>query len=348
MAARIFDALPDSANFEHMLHVLEQLEAFNYRTEPEPSAEVMQAAFDVHSQFGDLCEPHLVSQERYEIIEDIAAAFNVVDYDQYTLLYDLLRPLYDQYNLDYYTLNYDLLADMVVYALSWRADGAWSTGFTTTPVDQYGGNAFLPAFFAGHQGPRAYLRLAHLHGSLRFAYTLRGDEMSRNANVELAQFDGLKQASEVRRWIQAQAIGFERSLINVSPILSGLRKTEKLNVAPYGNYFADFAGRVSSSPRLLVVGYGGADPHINFWLNQYVEIHTGAAKFVEISLNDNYRNTLAYRLFGDGRPWNNPAEGRYESVAGHACVVTSGMNSAIAAHVPHIRAFFAVDQMNGG
>jgi hypothetical protein len=39
---------------------------------------------------------------------------------------------------------------------------------------------------------------------------------------------------------------------------------------PYGNYYRAFANCLFSTSKLLIVGYGGGDEHINTWLREYV------------------------------------------------------------------------------
>jgi hypothetical protein len=232
-----------------------------------------------------------------------------------------------------------LIADVTLQAMAWNCGPPWSTGFVQTPIDLNGAMLFSPTFFA-QESPVVTLRLAHLHGSLRFGYTTRGDSMSSEANVELAEFDDIAHAAAVRQQIGPAAFGFGKSLINASPLISGLRKSEKLNAVPYGNYFADLARRVSQSTRLLLIGYGGADPHINFWLEQFMQFHTGAARFAEITISSNYRNTYTYKLAGSGASWNQPRRGLYEDQSQNSMIITTGFNDTLSAAVPAIRTFF--------
>ncbi len=83
----------------------------------------------------------------------------------------------------------------------------------------------------------------------------------------------------------------------MAPIVSGLRKLEKLNVQPYANYFADFARAVSNSPYLMIVGYGAGDEHINYWLHEFTLIHGEQARVVEVTRSAD-PNRFAIQRFG--------------------------------------------------
>jgi hypothetical protein len=55
------------------------------------------------------------------------------------------------------------------------------------------------------------------------------------------------------------------------------------NPAPYGNYYLAFATAILQNPRLLIVGYGAADPHVNAWLGEFVKIHGSDRRVVWVS-----------------------------------------------------------------
>jgi hypothetical protein len=59
---------------------------------------------------------------------------------------------------------------------------------------------------------------------------------------------------------------------------SGLRKTDKITVPPFGYYQYKFHDALIRSPRLLVIGYGGGDTYINSLVLQMRRIHGEAFK----------------------------------------------------------------------
>jgi hypothetical protein len=72
--------------------------------------------------------------------------------------------------------------------------------------------------------------------------------------------------------------------VSASPIISGLSKTAKLvhNPEPFGYYYRAFIDSVLACERLLVVGYGGRDDHINVWLEQFSKTHAENRRVVWI------------------------------------------------------------------
>lgn len=74
------------------------------------------------------------------------------------------------------------------------------------------------------------------------------------------------------------------SIVSASPIISGLSKPAKLvhNPEPFGYYYKAFIDSVLESERLLVIGYGARDDHINVWLHQYTKVHKDNRKVVWI------------------------------------------------------------------
>ena len=45
------------------------------------------------------------------------------------------------------------------------------------------------------------------------------------------------------------------------------------NVRPYGYYYQEVMRALTREPRLLIVGYGGRDPHLNELIYEYVNVH---------------------------------------------------------------------------
>jgi hypothetical protein len=116
-------------------------------------------------------------------------------------------------------------------------------------------------------------------------------------------------------------------LFGVSPIISGLRKTEKLNLRPYGNYFHGFAQSLSLYSNLLVIGYGGKDIHVNFWLREFLEIHGVNARLVEITTAFDPEQSLCGRL-NLNLEWNKNEQGVYSESSGVFKVIDDGISNA--------------------
>ena len=68
----------------------------------------------------------------------------------------------------------------------------------------------------------------------------------------------------------------------IGPLITGLQKTDKLLVEPYFSYFNRFLHLVATTPRLLVIGYGFGDSHINAILSRFTRWHGSARRVVAI------------------------------------------------------------------
>lgn len=291
------DRQTSAANFEDVFHVLEQLDALARPITARDHSTLRRFLARVEFVGGVALESAVVRRERFEVMETIADAFADISYDaSWKVLADLFRPLLECYNLDVFTLNYDLLVDVAIEGLSRQTGKGWFNGFKTSIR---GADApFNPNEYAMRKpewGP-SYLTLQHLHGSLRFAYA-DGDRYVHARRYVLDEGEDLEEVRET--WAAAKRIALENpseDFAGVVPLVSGLRKLEKLNTQPYANYFAAFAQAVSTSPRLLIVGYGKGDEHINHWVREFAQIHDENARIVEISDSSDPRTFAMSRI----------------------------------------------------
>jgi len=293
------DSETEAANFEDVIHALEEVEAL--RSPAPDRAALMLRRFVATLPYldGVALDRNALCAERFDVIEKIADAFDSVNYDaNWAVLAHLLRPFLDDFNLDIFTLNYDLLADVAVEGLSRESGKKWFNGYRTVirGIDA----KFAPNEFATWNqefGPR-FLTLSHLHGSLRFKYAV-GEPFAHSRRFVLDEGDDLAEIRESRGWAKRIALEHpEEHFDGVSPIVSGLRKLQKINVQPYADYYAYFARAVSESPNLLVIGYGKGDEHITYWLQEYALIHGNAARTVEITDSRDVENFLVNQIRG--------------------------------------------------
>ncbi len=69
-------------------------------------------------------------------------------------------------------------------------------------------------------------------------------------------------------------------------LITGLNKPDKLLIEPYGAYLRRFADCVISSERLLVVGYGFGDLHINGVIRRMTKLHGSSRRVVSVTKFD--------------------------------------------------------------
>jgi hypothetical protein len=238
--------------------------------------------------------------------------------------------------MDIFTLNYDLLGDVVTFALSVLSGKRWFDGFGAPTKPLYArdhpthyGLTFRADQYA-HWEPswgHNYLTLAHMHGSIGYAYYESDQRMAHAVPFELIQARDPRFALGTWHWAkEAAAKDPTVNFGGVAPIVSGLRKLEKLNVQPYANYFAEFAKAVSNSPYLMIVGYGAGDEHINYWLHEFALIHSEQARVVEVTRSAD-PNRFAMQRFGAyDLQWSpfKKLENAFVNRAGVRCLTLTG------------------------
>ncbi len=128
--------------------------------------------------------------------------------------------------------------------------------------------------FGRHRAPPP--RLMHRHGSVHFGY--RPGSTDPNRFIFEDEFEDLywhsSPDSAVATWFgrsnQTSQAGRETV---VGPVITGLQKTDKLLAEPYLSYFRHFEELVAHTTRVLMVGYGFGDLHLNAALSRLTKWH---------------------------------------------------------------------------
>jgi hypothetical protein len=236
---------------------------------------VLSAFVEVNRKLDLLCDTSLLSAVRPSIITEIyrmMTGISVQYLARSPALHHFIGKLEDKFQLGVFTLNYDDVVD--------GARDSWFDGFTR-PVEQSPGgrvwsaNGFDARYFNNWREASEPL-LVHLHGSVRFGY-LRGEFGTGKYSDSQAAQDSVEGTRAGDNYSAGQ-------IISASPIISGLSKSVKLlhNPEPFGYYYRAFIDHILDCERLLVVGYGARDDHINVWLDQFSRNHADKQKVVWI------------------------------------------------------------------
>lgn len=186
-------------NFEDVLQVLEDLDDF-YATEPPRSAAILRNFVALASPVWPFFANNRLAgrEERLSAIEAIADAFAEIDYDRHwRTLYELFRPFFCAYDIDVFTLNYDLVADCSINALAALSGKKYFTGFGTGPINMDGSEAFRADQYANPQWD-LNLTLAHIHGSLAYAYNPGNSAMAYADPLDIVEAQTIRLAR--RSW----------------------------------------------------------------------------------------------------------------------------------------------------
>ncbi len=157
--------------------------------------------------------------------------------------------------IDIFTLNYDDLLDDIV-------DDP-SDGFAESGQDCICADSFRYSVFNPRQSsiPANRNLVNHLHGSIHFSTVVPKGEKNRHAIVKY----GVPQDYAPFKLIETQ----DGRISIHSSIVSGLDKVNALIHAPYNCYHANFVHSICLNRRLLVIGYGFGDFHINALVSQF-------------------------------------------------------------------------------
>jgi hypothetical protein len=183
-------------------------------------------------------------------------------------LYKLIADLCEEFRLTLFTLNYDDLIDR-----------GCPTGFDGFVADRE--NSTSGAYWEAHSFDARVFDLwrdsmepvlVHLHGSVRFGPSRQG--------FDLVKYSSSAAAGEAIQSVSRSDKSSGGQIVSSDSIISGLNKAARLtlNPIPYGYYYRALIDSLLSNERLLVIGYGAADEHVNTWLEQFHLRHGDACR----------------------------------------------------------------------
>lgn len=301
------DAEYEEVNFELILQALDELQvladASRFSLMLDNFRPILAAFVEMQRKYAFLCDPLLLRQARQRVIAEIFR--RIIDRTcqcggaqraaQKTA--EFLGALADKFRLAVFTLNYD---DIVDHALP-----DWFDGFE--PDSSQASRRPLKRFNPRKFVERAQLEdrlLVHLHGSVRFGISSK--------HKGLVKFENSDQALESATWHVPPDLTVSGRVVSAAPIISGLEKAAKLvyRASPFGYYYKAFVDSLLENPRLLLVGYGGRDEHVNTWLTEFYDRHGDDRKVVcicKFSGHDVWENTpetnYTAMLAGGSKNW---------------------------------------------
>jgi hypothetical protein len=172
-------------------------------------------------------------------------------------------------------LNYDTLLDQIPIG--------WYDGFEAVepPPPRHTFGVFDPNHWIDAYESDRHL-LIHLHGSARFSFA-NSDVMTRLGSFrEQVRYDDVAGAQAAFGTVYGS--GGDPPYVANLPIISGFGKVAKLanTMRPYGHYHLTAMRALFSTPRLLLIGYGGLDDHLNIWIEEHAAMHGSNRRAVAI------------------------------------------------------------------
>lgn len=245
--------------FESIVAALEELLSYGLGEGP-----LLQAFTELRPHVRDIARTDVLFGAHESVIQAILAALRAgvprtpIHVAAHDSLCAFVRRLASFARIVLVTLNFDALLDDVL---------EWNDGFVANG-DAY--KEFDPR--------RWYERvsqdhlLMHVHGSVRF-----GMRPSTHMQVNVPFSEPVRyptQAIAARMQTHASSPSADGQLLMASPIIAGGHKSPKLmlNSRPFAYYNGTALEAISKADRLLILGYGFGDAHVNVWIDEYLRI----------------------------------------------------------------------------
>jgi hypothetical protein len=256
-------------NFELILHAIEQLLPLaSMRTSHASSDQfhpTIGAFVEILKRYDILNDPSLLRVTRECIISAIHAEIHNRSFHipKEFALRKLIVMLSQEFQLTIFTLNYD---DVVDRACPTGFDGFVGDRESSASGASWEAHSFEAQAFDMWRNSMEPV-LVHLHGSVRFGPSRHG--------FELVKYSSSTAAGEAMEAVSRGNKSSGGQIVSSDSIISGLNKAARLtlNPIPYGYYYKVLIDSLLSSERLLVIGYGAADEHVNTWLRQFRIMH---------------------------------------------------------------------------
>jgi hypothetical protein len=239
----------DSYNFEVLAAALEACEPFgapHVLAPPYPSVlpEIATLQRDLNVDLARALYETLMGEMVQAVSDDWRGSLDGVRRKQIHLFFESIRGQHDRVEIA--TLNYDLGAE------DFQTD--YTDGFVGDGEHQYfESSAFM--------NPQSRVRIGHLHGCIAYGF-----EEAPRRFVKIA---GKLEPRRVMLWTPRT----DGSLY--TGMITGSDKPNKLVLPPYSVYYAWLADQLLRTDRLVVIGYGVADVHVNAWLTTALQHNPG-------------------------------------------------------------------------
>lgn len=127
-------------------------------------------------------------------------------------------------------------------------------------------------------------KVLHLHGSIYYGHErdLGNRYMFEDSHEDLYLYSSYEEAKQT--WFyRSGASAQSHDETHIGPIITGLRKTDKLMPYPYSSYYYQLQESLMSSSKLIIMGYSFGDNHINSLLERIVRLHGDNRRVVVIT-----------------------------------------------------------------
>ncbi len=268
----------EAPDFETILNTLESLESFGATYGIPHSRDVQRPALtpfvELAYRYRRLRDSRVTAAARWDVTraihrkvgEECEAAGDDEVQQSRGAQTAFFGSLASNFSVTVLSLNYDDLLE--------RIEIDWKDGYVETPFSfkWFDPNALERALESQDH------KLLHLHGSVRFSQPSSAEYLGHPKSQPIhgpVKYESPGRAAEMFAQRAGGGIAHGGALYDPMPIIAGLNKIGALafNIRPFAYYLSSAARAIADAKRILVIGYGGRDPHVNVWLEENARIH---------------------------------------------------------------------------
>lgn len=258
-------------NFEHLFEVLESANALKTGWKPGNAATVAEASLTIaRPALAETFDGDFISDCTYVLTSTILDAIRtssaaVRQHSTWATYSRFWRALAERFTLTVGTLNYDTSVEQALEL------GASHQGMSKVEDENVWrlDVSHLTERRLGH-------RLFHLHGGIHFGDREYGTDANRfafEADFHELYWHESADAALQTAWGRSSPRSQGGRSLEGGRIVSGFNKPDKLIVEPLASYYGEFGREIVRCPRLLVIGYGFNDLHVNALLGRLNRAH---------------------------------------------------------------------------
>lgn len=263
----------ESVNFEDIFHALEMWSSLKV-IENEQTVKSFRSVFgmlsDLKEDFAQVPQT-LIYKGTYDLIDTVIQNVAKFESDVYKDEWfpDFFRTLQEQTPLDIFTLNYDTWLEQIM--------GDYNDGFF--PIcethQEFSANQLFSAFDCRST-------INHLHGQICFTSHLPTGSIRTLTDgwYKANSYDVIENLRIYPKHLGYMAKTQAAEHVFQYPIITGLRKNDKIMIPPFDAYYMHLYQRLRENKNLLIIGYGFGDLYINALLNQFHRFHVDAGKVI--------------------------------------------------------------------
>lgn len=266
-------------HFEHLFHVLEMLDSYHWVWRGNCKNE---AIFPVFAPFTksdfdfDGSVLHSVLDDFVLRIMDIITQYNDY-YNQRHSEHDWYRNFYQRFKAasDYFILNYDTTIEQTI--------GEYEDGYEPDDIQ----DKFLQ--FNPHRllnNPNGLSTINHLHGCINYYFSTYKDSNQDVYTFQSRDLYKYPNYATVRKLMlgrgQSSPANQSGETYKAAPIITGLRKLDKLNCIPFDFYHTNMANCLTRNHKLIIYGYSFGDSYCNQLIERMAYMHGNKTRIVLI------------------------------------------------------------------